>query len=229
MLLGACATGPGRPPTAFEQRLFTIDTNYLPAVRLVTNVVVATQTVAVVTPAPEVLQVTNHLGQAQRVTNVAYLTNRETLLVWATNIAPATNLEPAYTLTPNERAAAIVAGGRVAGDFFGVGGLAGTLLGGLFGLWGALRSTRANRAAQALAQIIETGRAILQQTPQGRRLDGEWKSWMVSHQAEAGVLAEVTKIVQQAVDNETAQTVAAQLLALMNPPEPQPEPVSNPS
>ena len=73
-----------------------------------------------------------------------------------------------------------------------------------------------------LAQIIETGREVLQATPQGRLLDDRWKAWMIQHQAEQGVIEDVLKLLARVVDNDSAKTAAEDLLALMEDHHEQP-------
>jgi hypothetical protein len=118
-------------------------------------------------------------------------------------------------VAPSEAAEAVQGVGGVVGSFFGVGELVSGALGGLFGLWGLLRSKKSNKTAAALVQVIETGRQLLQNTPQGQRLDEKWVAWMVKHQAEQRVINEVVKLMGQAVDTESAKIVSAKILELM--------------
>jgi hypothetical protein len=200
----ACLAGCSalRPPTALEERLFTITTNQVPEVRFVTNTVPVTNYV------PVVVTITN---QAQP----AFVTNIETRVTWQTNTITATNLVDAYTFVPNQKAQSIQEGATAVGNLFGVGGLAGTLAGAVFSLWATLRSNKNRKTAEVLAQIIETGRLVLQSTPQGQQLDEKWKSWMINHQAESGVITEVAKLCANVVDNETARGAAQKLVDLM--------------
>jgi hypothetical protein len=69
----------------------------------------------------------------------------------------------------------------------------GVVLGGLIGAYRLLRSFRASKTAGVLAQVIETGRQVLQATPQGQAQDEQWKVWMVQHQAEQGVIEDVVR------------------------------------
>ncbi len=199
-----CAT---KPPTAFESKLFTIQTNFVPVLVTQTNVVTQTNQVqqivwqtnlvaGVPTPAPI---------STQMVVNVS----------WTTNVVTATNLIAQYEYAPGTNAAAITQAGGAIGNLFGVGGLVSTALTGLFGLWAGLRSSKNAKTAAALAQIIETGRQLLATTPQGAALDEKWKTWMIQHQADAGVISQVSQIVANVVDNETAKAAALQIAGLM--------------
>jgi hypothetical protein len=126
-----------------------------------------------------------------------------------------TNLLESYEFLPSEKTKAIQETGKVIGSFWGVGELVSGLIGGVFGLWGVLRSRKSNKTAAALVQIIETGRVLLKETPQGQRLDDKWTLWMVKHQAEQGIINEVVKLMGQAVDNESAKVVSQKILDLM--------------
>lgn len=159
---------------------------------------VATNRVPVVTAETNTVWVTNAVGAAQ-VTNV----------IWRTNEVDA------YVLTPNERADTIAELGRAIGAPFGVGELVGMALAGLFGIYGTLRSRKANKTAAVLAQVIETGRIVLQSTPQGQALDERWVRWMQQHQAEAGVMQEVMRLLASAVNTDSAKGVAGALCQIM--------------
>ena len=115
--------------------------------------------------------------------------------------------------TPNAGAAQLVSAASFLGPW---GHLAGIVLGGLFGAYGLLRSSRSAKTAGVLAQVIETGRQVLQATPQGQALDQQWKTWMIQHQAEQGVMSDVVKLLNQVVDEPSAKITAQDLVGLMN-------------
>lgn len=127
-----------------------------------------------------------------------------------------TSIVEQYEFLPNERQEAIKGTAKVVGSFWGVGDLAAALVGGAFGLWGMLRSRKSSKMASTLIQVIETGRQILQTTPQGQKLDDRWKTWMIQHQAEQGIINEVVKLVGQAANTEDAKLVSQKILDLMN-------------
>lgn len=189
-LIAGCATaGPQKAPTAFEQKMFVIETNFVEEVRWQTNTITVTNLIAgVPTPVP-------------------------TMVITVT-----TNLTPVYNFTPGQNATATAATAGATTNLFapGLGGLVTSLLGGLFGLWGTLRSRRANRTAESLAQIIETGQQVLLTAPNGAQLAASWKAWMVKHQAETGVIADASKLVANVVDTESAREAAARIAQFLN-------------
>jgi hypothetical protein len=117
-------------------------------------------------------------------------------------------------LSPNTNATALIETGERIGDFWGVGGLVGTILAGLFGVWARMRGNQAQKTAGVLAQVIEAGRKILATTPQGQGLETQWVAWMSKHQTETGVVLEVAKLLKQVVDKDTAQMVADELIKM---------------
>lgn len=190
VFLPGCSTaGPQKAPTAFEQKMFVIETNYLEEVRYTTNVVNVTNLVAGVPQVSTVYQ-----------------------------IGITTNVTPVYNFTPGANAAATATTAGATTNLFapGFGGIITSLIGGIFGLWGTLRSRRANRTAESLAQIIETGQQVLLTAPNGAQLAANWKAWMVKHQAEAGVIADASKLVANVVDTESAREAAAKITQLLS-------------
>lgn len=132
-----------------------------------------------------------------------------------TNRVTLTNYVEGYDFKANTNATAVVETGTAIGNFFGVGGLVGTILAALFGLWGKMRSTQALKTAGVLAEIIEAGRKVLSTTPQGQNLEMQWVAWMSKHQTETGVVLEVAKLLKQVVNAESAQKVADQIIQLV--------------
>lgn len=186
---GCASTGPQRPPSAFEQKFFTILTNYVTEVAFETNAITVTnvvQGIPVVTPALQVVITTN--------------------------------VTPTYEFTPNTTAAATATTSGTATNIFapGFGGLVTTIIGGVFGLWGTLRSRKANKTSEALAQIIETGQEVLLTVPNGADLAAKWKAWMIKHQAQTGVISEASKLVANVVDTDDARDAAAKITAILN-------------
>jgi hypothetical protein len=152
---------------------------------------------------PQVVIVTNEAGTAWH-TNLVYLTN------WAEG----------YDFAPNTNATAVIETGTAIGNFFGVGGLVGTILAALFGMWAKMRGNSALKTAGVLAEIIEAGRKVLASTPQGASLESNWVAWMSKHQTETGVILEVAKLLKQVVNNETAKKVADQLILMAQKDQP---------
>jgi hypothetical protein len=134
--------------------------------------------------------------------------------VLVTNPVIVTNIYEGYDFAPNTNATALIETGERIGDFWGVGGLVGTILAGLFGVWARMRGNQAQKTAGVLAQVIEAGRKILATTPQGQGLETQWVAWMSKHQTETGVVLEVAKLLKQVVDKDTAQMVADELIKM---------------
>ena len=153
------------------------------------------------------------------------------VVTWSTNIEDGvavitakTNWYEAFDFTPGETAGAIVETGTNIGNLFGVGGIVGTLLSSILGIWAKLRSNTNRKTAAVLAQVIEAGRKIMTTTPQGQAAEQKWVGWMSKHQTEAGVVLEVSKLLKQVVDKESAQMVADQLIKIAAPHAPKPQP-----
>lgn len=198
-LLTLCAcTGCASAPTSAERFLFDIRTNYTPRVEYVTN-----QVPVVV---EQIRYVTNEVAGIVTVTST---TNQTVSAV--EHIQPVTNWVATVNWEPSTNATAIAQTGKAIGDPFGVGGIVGIALSGIFGLWGTIRSRRARKAAAVLAQGIETGRALLRDTPQGRDLDAEFVAWLERNQTATGVIREVLPIVDKTVSPEIAALVAERL------------------
>lgn len=143
------------------------------------------------------------------------------VVTWTTNIqngqaviTAITNYYEAFDFTPSQTSKAIVETGTNIGNFFGVGGIVGTLLSAVLGVWAKLRSNTNRKTAAVLAQIIEAGRQVMTATPQGKAAEGQWVKWMSKRQTEAGVVLEVSKLLKQVVNKESAQMVADELIKL---------------
>lgn len=201
MFLAGALAGCGTAPTRFDQKFYDIETNSLPRVVVVTNVVP--------------VYVTN--GVAPATATAAAPGNVAEVVAWKTNVVVQTNFVEAYTYTPNTNAARLVSTASSAAGLFGPWGeLVGLVLGGVIGGYGMLRSSRATKTAGVLAQVIETGRQVLQATPQGQAIDEQWKMWMMQHQAERGVMADVLKLLENVVDEPSAKVAAQGLVGLVN-------------
>lgn len=194
--LFGCAS---KPPTALEQRFFTITTN-APVLAITTNVVAVTlyRTNEVTVP------VTNVQGVLEYKTNVVIVTSTVT----QTNLAVITNTPATYNFAPGPGQQAVKDVGGTVGNLFGVGGLVTTAIGGLFSLWGLVRSKKSSETAIGLAQTIETMRSFVQQLPNGATYDGALVQWMQQHQAETGTINQVMQILANEVSNPDAQIAA---------------------
>lgn len=190
LIMAGCAGG---PPTRWEQRYFNIVTNQF------TEIVVQTNVIPVTVVKTNVLQITNLLGVTQFTTNII------PVFEYRTNVATVTNITEAYQYTPGAGAQSIKEVGGAIGNLFGVGGIVTTALGGLFGLWAQMRSSRRYRTAGSLAQTIETLRTFVKTLPNGVAYDQAFVNWMQSKQAEAGVLTDVVALLEREVSNPDAK------------------------
>jgi len=212
MIFTSCAS---RPPTAFERRWFDVVTNP-PVVVVVTNTIPVT----LYRTNQVELTVTNVQGVVEIQTNHIVIP----IVSYQTNLVSITNEAESYVLTPGAGAAEIGQVGGAIGNLFGVGGIVTTALGGLFSLWGYIRSKKNYATAGNLAQTIETLRQFVRTLPNGGIYDNALVQWMQQHQAEAGVLNQVISLLEREVSNPdariAAEHVAAAIRALQNPTPP---------
>jgi hypothetical protein len=187
------------PPTKLEQSLFDVKTNYVPVVVPVTeyrtNLQIVTATV------------TNLQGVTQTVTN--FLTNV------VTTVLLQTNQQPAYAYAQGAGAQNVKDVAGTIGGLFGVGGLASTALGALLSVWGWARSSKNYQTASNTAQVVETLRQFIKQLPNGAAYDQALTTFMVQHQAEAGVLAQVVDILNKEVSNPDAQQASREIITAL--------------
>lgn len=185
-----------------------------PVAQVVTNTVVVTNMVPVVTERTNVVFVTNAVSGA--VTGYAIREAVATNFVEAvvTNVVPVfmTNLVrvPVTNLVARpEVLASIDASGSVVNTFLpGIGSMIALGLGGLYHGYRQVRNRRVN---EALIQGVETARAILATTPQGQTADAQFVKWLMEHQKEAGVFATVSALVEQLTDNPAARMTAQEI------------------
>lgn len=211
-LLTACASN--KPPTATEKAFFDITTNLVLKIVNVTNMVPVYQTNTVV----ETRTITNQIGLPVPI----FVTNITSFVTFATNIVTQTNLAPSYTMVPGKNAQTVAEVGGAVGNLFGVGGLASTIILGLFSAWAGIRNRQyagqndaLTQTAGVLAQNIQTLRQVIQTTPQGAQLGALIKQYLITHQAQAGVVEQVSGIVKNVVDNESAKAAADEMLKLL--------------
>lgn len=195
-----------KPPTALEQRWFTVTTNP-PVLAVVTNVFQVTQF-----KTNEVtLTVTNTQGVTEFKTNVTIVP----VSVTQTNVGFVTNTPETYNFAPNQNARNVGEVGGAVGNLFGVGGLVTTGIGVLFSLWGYVRSKKSNVTAANIAQTVETMREFIKGLPNGAAYDNELVNWMQAHQAEQGVLNQVLNLLATQVSNADARVAADQVRATL--------------
>lgn len=192
------------PPTALEQKYFNITTNP-PVISVTTNVISVT-----LYRTNEVTQtVTNLQGVTEFKTNVVVIPQT----VLQTNLAVVTNQPETYNFSPGAGQQNIKEIGGLVGSFFGAGGLVTTAIGGLFSIWGLLRSKKNYGTAAQLAQTIETLRSFVQQLPNGGTYDTALVQWMQHHQAETGTINQIIGLVKNEVSNPDALVAAEHIRA----------------
>jgi hypothetical protein len=138
-----------------------------------------------------------------------------------------TNLNPSYQWGAPSPAAQAGTGiiSTVANMAFpGSGALASLAAAGVLALWGRLRSTNSTNAKinGSLVQGIETAKQVLNTTPQGTDLSAALTAWLVKHQSAAGVISQVSQIVDETVDSSAAKDAAALIVSKLPPTTPKP-------
>ncbi len=185
-----------------------------PVLHVVTNTVVVTNAVPQVVERTSVVYVTNAStgavsGEMKReviATNMITAVMTNIVPVFYTNLVqvPVTNLVASPGLV-----ATIDATGSVINTFApGIGSIVALALGGLYHGYRQLRNRKVN---EALVQGVETARAVLTATPQGKAVDGQFVKWLMEHQKEAGVFTTVSQLVDQLTDNPAAKMTAAEI------------------
>src|SRR5262245_37954240 len=185
-----------------------------PTVHVFTNTVVVTNTVPIVTERTNIVYLTNAFsgtvsGVATRepvATNYVTAIVTNLVPVFMTNIVqmPVTNL-----VAKPEVETAIGAAGSVINTFApGIGSIVALALGGLYHGYRQVRNRKVN---EALVQGVETARAVLTTTPQGKAADAQLVKWLMDHQKEAGVFATVSGLVEQLSDNPAARMTAEEI------------------
>ncbi len=202
------------PPTALEKDLFSVSNAVIPKVVQVTNLVTLYQT----NVALQVVTVTNSIGVPVTQTNVVTVTQ--------TNIVPqvatVTNFVTVPQLVPGVgQQTATGLAGTVAG-FWGAGGLATTILGGIFAAYLGARNRAlagnvdtATQASGVLAQNVQTVLSVLTATPQGQAALPAVKAYLMKHQLASGVIEQVAEAVKT-VDPLEAQGAAQAVLNAVN-------------
>jgi len=152
-------------------------------------------------------------------TNVVTVTNLVTVTneVGAVVTEPQVHREETYVFAPSDNARAIQETATAAGNLFGVGGVVGTAIGGLFALWAGYRSRQSGLVSANLVQAVETARSILLQLPGGEKYDRELVNWLIKHQAEAGVAQQVADLVAKLTDAAEADEAAKAIRELAHP------------
>lgn len=189
-------------PTKFEQKIFDIQTNYVPVLVLKTNTVWQTNTEV------KTITVTNTQGV------IVPMTVTNTVTIPQYSLVTVTQQIPQYEYKPSAMAMSAQATAGTIGNLAAP-GVGGSIATGMFGLilagWSWLRSSRATKTAINSSQVIETMRELLKTMPNGKQYDAVLTQWMQQHQADAGVLSNVLDILENNVSNNDAKNVVQQL------------------
>jgi hypothetical protein len=106
--------------------------------------------------------------------------------------APATTIT---NLVPRSGVRSLIdMGGALPIPFAGTIALA---LGWLYSLYAMIRN---KKVAAGIVMSVERGREFLQSTPEGKKLDAQFKGILAQHQDSAGIVAEVDKLLARYVD-----------------------------
>ncbi|HWQ91882.1 MAG TPA: hypothetical protein VN673_09440 [Clostridia bacterium] len=210
-LLLACASGCATLDRAYKREVTWTNA---PVVHVFTNTVVVTNTVPVVTERTNVVFVTNALsgavsGYEERTpiaTNLVLMTITNVVPVFTTNLVQV----PLMNLVAKPEAVAVIdATGSIIDTFLpGIGSILALGLGGLYHGYRQLRNRKVN---EALIQGVETARALLTTTPQGKAADAQLVKWLMEHQKEAGVFVTVARLVEELTDNPAARMTAQEI------------------
>jgi hypothetical protein len=150
--------------------------------------------------------VSGYVTEEPVATNLVTVLVTNTIPVFETNLVqvPVTNLvaSPAVLAT-------IGAVGAVGDTYLpGIGSMIALLLGSLYHGYRQIRNRKVN---EALVQGVETARAILETTPQGKVADAQFVKWLMEHQKEAGVFATVATLVDNLSDHPAAKLTAQEI------------------
>jgi hypothetical protein len=210
--LVACASGCSTADRAYKRK---VTWTKAPVVQVSTNEVVVTNAVPVVTERTNIVLVTNGVNGAVTAYAVREPAATNFVAVMVTNLVPvfATNVVqvPVTNLVARPEAEETIrAAGTVINAFApGIGSIVALVLGGLYHGYRQVRNRKVN---EALVQGVETARAVLSSTAQGKAADAEFVRWLMEHQKEAGVFATVTELVEQFTDNPAARVTAQEIV-----------------
>lgn len=212
LIIASCGTFGSNPsaPSATEQQFFNTVTNYVqvPVIVLQTNLTTVTLTNTVT-----ILQ-TNSLGQIGIVTQQVAVPIIVPQILTVTNYATQTN----YTLTPNTTTTSIATtAGSVANLVVpGGGGIVTLGITLLAGIYGYLRSYKNGKTGNALSQEMETVLEFIKALPNGDTYKTALTDFLAKHQADVGVVSQVTSILANDVSNPDAKVAAEQVVQAIN-------------
>jgi hypothetical protein len=157
----------------------------------------------------DVTGVVNSYSEREPVaTNLVTVLVTNTIPVFETNLVQV----PVTNLVASPAALATIGAIGAVGDTYlpGIGSMIALLLGGLYHGYRQVRNRKVN---EALVQGVETARAILETTPQGKTADAQFVKWLMEHQKEAGVFTTVATLVDNLSDNPAAKLTAQEITA----------------
>lgn len=128
----------------------------------------------------------------------------------STNVTQGTQTN--YTFQSNAQTQTAVGLLGMVGNFFGVGGLVTTGLGGLLSWYWKTRSRQSTAVAGALAQANQTAQAIIAGTPQGQTINMALQNWMHRAHLDNGIAQAVAAIIDSEVDPGAAQGAATSIV-----------------
>jgi hypothetical protein len=204
LLLSGCQSA----PTAFDEALWDLTTNYVEVVQTRTNVVTITQT--------NLVHVTNLVEVLPDVFLPQIVTTPMVSITTNTYVSIATNLAPVIEAKAD---AELVGTAKTIGGMFGVGEMVGAIATGLLGIIGAWRFqgrkvAKSEIVSGNLVTAIEALREVIK-TKEGAEADAMIKAFLMKNQVQAGVFEEVVKLLDTKLDGTAASQVSDQILKFL--------------
>jgi hypothetical protein len=204
LLLSGCQSA----PTAFDEALWDLTTNYVEVVQTRTNVVTITQT--------NLVHVTNLVEVLPDVFLPQIVTTPMVSITTNTYVSIATNLAPVIEAKADPE---LVGTAKTIGGMFGVGEMAGAIATGLLGIIGAWRFqgkkvAKSEIVSGNLVTAIEALREVIK-TKEGAEADAMIKAFLMKNQVQAGVFEEVVKLLDTKLDGTAANQVSDQILKFL--------------
>lgn len=208
LISGCAALDRGYNPEVTWSEVPMVQTGLRPVV--LTNIepqIVTRERVVLVTNAVNGA-VSGYVTEEPVATNLVTVLVTNTIPVFETNVVQV----PVTNLVASPAALATIGAIGAVGDTYlpGIGSMIALLLGGLYHGYRQVRNRKVN---EALVQGVETARAILETTPQGKSADAQFVKWLMEHQKEAGVFTTVAGLVDTLSDNPAAKLTAQEIAA----------------
>lgn len=185
-------------PTRLETKLFDIQTNYVDAVILRTNVIWTTNT----------FTVTKTVTNENNVVVPVFVTNAIPVPLYS--VTTITQQVPTYVFSQGTNAQGVKDTAAAIGNI-AMPGVGGPIAGGVAGLilagWQWFRNRKSTAAAASGVQAVEVARNLVKSLPNGATYDAAYVQWLQRHQVELGVLPQVLDLMKTTLDtNSTRQT-----------------------